>query len=206
MFVSISGMIGAGKTTLANELGPVLGLPVHEEGVIDNLYLERFYRNMKQYSFPLQVYLLNRRFVQQQKIVWNDKGGVQDRSIYEDLIFAKVLHEIGEMEREDYETYLALFRNMSRFMSHPSLIVYLRVTPEESMARIKARSRGCETTITLEYLQKLYKGYEDFHQEISKTVRVIVVPWSEFHDTEKVAEAIRRENSQMRSLRTVHLS
>jgi len=37
-------------------------------------------------------YLLNARFKQQQIIIWNGKGGVQDRTIYEDSIFAKVGH------------------------------------------------------------------------------------------------------------------
>ena len=37
-----------------------------------------------------QVYLLNRRFQQHQQIIWQGKGGVQDRTIYEDSVFAKV--------------------------------------------------------------------------------------------------------------------
>ncbi len=42
-------------------------------------------------AFP-QVYLLNRRFQQHQQIIWQGKGGVQDRTIYEDSVFAKVNH------------------------------------------------------------------------------------------------------------------
>ncbi len=37
-----------------------------------------------------QIYLLNKRFEQHQQIIWQGKGGVQDRTIYEDSIFAKV--------------------------------------------------------------------------------------------------------------------
>ena len=78
MFISISGMIGAGKSTLATALAKKLNLPVYYEPVIDNVYLEDFYKDMKKYSFPLQVYLLNRRFAQQlQQIVWSGKGGIQ---------------------------------------------------------------------------------------------------------------------------------
>ena len=36
------------------------------------------------------MYLLNRRFQQHQQIIWQGKGGVQDRTIYEDSVFAKV--------------------------------------------------------------------------------------------------------------------
>ena len=37
---------------------------------------------------------------------------------------------------------------------------FVSSTTQESMARIKARARGCETGITVEYLRALYEGYE----------------------------------------------
>ena len=54
---SISGLIGAGKTTLANALSKEMGLPVYHEPVADNEYLADFYKDMKKYSFQLQVML-----------------------------------------------------------------------------------------------------------------------------------------------------
>ncbi len=48
-FVSISGLIGAGKSTLAVALGKELSLPVHFEPVAENVYLQDFYRDMKTY-------------------------------------------------------------------------------------------------------------------------------------------------------------
>jgi deoxyadenosine/deoxycytidine kinase len=62
----------------------------YHEPVADNAYLEDFYKDKLRYGFPLQVYLLNRRFQQHQQIIWTGKGGVQDRTIYEDTVFAKV--------------------------------------------------------------------------------------------------------------------
>lgn len=56
--------------------------PVYFEPVIDNEYLEDFYTDMPKYAFPLQVYLLNRRFEQQQQIVWSGKGGIQARALF----------------------------------------------------------------------------------------------------------------------------
>ena len=40
-------------------------------------------------------------------------------------------------------------------MKKPNIIIHLDVTPEESLRRIKMRSRGCETGITLEYLTQV---------------------------------------------------
>ncbi len=83
-------MIGAGKSTLAAELGKLLGLEVFYEPVIDNVYLGDFYKDMARFAFSMQVYLLNLRFKQQQQIVWSGRGAVQDRTIYEDSVFARV--------------------------------------------------------------------------------------------------------------------
>jgi deoxyadenosine kinase len=49
-FVSISGLIGAGKSTLAVALGKELNLPVHFEPVAENVYLQDFYQDMKTYA------------------------------------------------------------------------------------------------------------------------------------------------------------
>ena len=192
IFIGIAGLIGAGKSTLATALGKHLDLPVYYEPVADNEYLADFYRDTKTYAFATQIYLLNRRFQQHQEVIWRGGGGVQDRTIYEDAVFAKMLVNLGLMDERDYRTYVDLFRHMSNFMCRPNVIVYLDVTPEKSMERIKVRSRGVESGITLEYLTALYKEYESFIQNISKTVPVIRVDWDRFRDVEEMAEVIKR--------------
>lgn len=203
VYISIAGLIGAGKTTLATALGEVLGLPVHFEPVADNVYLEDFYKDMNRWGFPLQIYLLNKRFRQQQQIVWEGRGGVQDRTIYEDAIFAKMLRDDGLMEEREYQTYLSLFNNMSNFMRKPNVIVYLDVSPEESYERIKMRSRECESSLPLEYLQKLSKAYEDFLEDISQIIPVLRVDWSSFRSAEEMAVQIQQQYAAMRSIRRV---
>ncbi|KAG9394728.1 Deoxynucleoside kinase [Carpediemonas membranifera] len=203
VFIGISGLIGAGKSTLAEKLAKRLDLPIFKEPVIDNIYLEDFYKDMKKYAFPLQVYLLNQRFKQHQQIIWQDIGGVQDRTIYEDSVFAKVLRDQGDMEERDYETYLELFRNMSNFMQKPTMIVHLDVTPEESMRRVEMRARGCETGVQLEYLQRLYKAYEEFIGAIAKVIPVIKIRWDEFRTADEVVDRIALEYAKLANVRAV---
>ena len=202
-FIGISGLIGAGKTTLAKALGKVLNLPVYYEPIIENEYLEDFYRDMKRYSFSFQIYLLNCRFRQHQQVLWNGTGGIQDRTLYEDSIFAKVLYEDGNMEEREYKTYLNLFKSMSNFMKKNTLIIHLDCKPEESLERIKKRARGCETGITLEYLQKLYDGYEEFIKQISKVIPVLRINYSKFKTAEEMAEIIKKEYESMQNVKRV---
>ncbi|XP_065185358.1 deoxyadenosine kinase-like [Sycon ciliatum] len=203
IFISISGLIGAGKSTLATELAKLMDLPCHYEPVLDNEYLADFYKDPARYSFPLQVYLLNRRFQQHQQIIWSGKGGVQDRTIYEDSVFARVLKDSGMMEPREFETYTSLFSNMSNFMKKPNLIVHLDVSPEESKRRIAMRNRDCEKTITLDYLTNLHAAYEDFLQEIARIIPVIRVNYNQFRTAQEMAEVILREYSEMQSIRNV---
>ena len=193
LFIGIAGMIGAGKSTLATALGRHLDIDVYYEPVADNEYLEDFYRDTARYAFPTQIYLLNRRFQQHQEIIWRGRSAVQDRTIYEDSIFAKMLADTGLMEERDYRTYIQLFRHMSNFMCKPNLIVYLDVKPERSMERINARGRGVESGISLEYLEALYAGYQSFIEDISRVIPVVHVDYDRFHSAEEMAEMVERE-------------
>jgi deoxyadenosine kinase len=203
LFIGIAGMIGAGKSTLARSLGEHLAIDVYYEPVENNEYLEDFYRDTKRYSFATQIYLLNKRFQQHQEIIWRGRSAVQDRTVYEDSIFARMLAASGLMEERDYRTYLELFRNMSNFMCKPNLIVYLDVTPERSMERIRARGREVENEISLEYLTALYQGYQDFVTEISRVIPVIRVDYDRFPTTEEMARVIMREHLDHNYLREV---
>lgn len=203
VYISVSGMIGAGKSTLAKNLGDLMGLKVYYEPVADNCYLEDFYKDMKSCSFAMQVFLLNKRFQQQQEIIWSKSGAIQDRTIYEDGIFAKMLMKSGLMDERDYDTYKELSDNMCNFMRQPNLIVHLDVSPEESLARIKSRERGCETTITIEYLQALYEEYDIFLDEISKVIPVIKIDYYKFQSTEIMAAQIQKEYDNMTMIRNV---
>lgn len=203
IFIGIAGMIGAGKSTLATALGQHLGIDTYYEPVADNDYLADFYKDTARYSFAMQVYLLNRRFQQHQEIIWRGKSAVQDRTIYEDSIFAKMLAKTGLMDERDYKTYVSLFRNMSNFMCKPSVIIYLDVSPEASAERIRMRSRDIEQKIELGYLQALHDGYAEFVDNISKVIPVIRVDYERFATAEEMADVIRREYLDASFLRNV---
>jgi len=203
LFIGIAGLIGAGKSTLATALGEHLGLPVYYEPVADNEYLADFYQDTRRYAFATQIYLLNRRFQQHQEVIWAGGGGVQDRTIYEDSVFAKTLVDLDLMDERDYRTYLDLFQHMSNFMCRPNVIVFLDLSPESSMERIQERARGVETGITVEYLTALNKNYQAFIRQISRTVPVIKVSWEQYRSPAEMAEVIHNEYLRGSFLREV---
>lgn len=199
MFLALSGLIGAGKTTLATKIAEKLGLLVYYEPVEENEYITKFYDNMKEYGLILQFELLYRRFTQQQQIIWSGKGAVQDRSIYEDIVFVKMLTKAGLLNPDGAAVYQKIFDCLSKMMTHPTCIIHLDVSPEKALERIRKRGRGMESKITLEYMKDLHQAYQEFLQEISRTVPVIRINWNEFRDdidavTSRVVEEIKAIN------------
>lgn len=188
--IGISGLIGAGKTTLAKKLGERLNFDVYYEKAIDNEHLQEFYADMKANSFKLQVHLLSDRFEMQQKIIWNKKNAIQDRTIYEDTIFARVLLKSGMMSESEYGVYERLFRNVRKTMKDNTFIIHLDVSPETSLARITQRNRDYEANINIDYLRMLKNEYDAFLDEISSDVRVIRVPWEQYQDDDVVATKV----------------
>ena len=186
LFVAVSGIIGAGKSTLTTSLAQALDATAYMEPVKENPYLEPFYGDMERYGFPMQVFLLNKRFQQHQEVVWTQRRAVQDRTIYEDTIFARMLVEAGLMSKLDYETYLDLFLNMTHFLERPTVILYLDTTPEVALANVQRRARGCETGLTLDYLKDLHAGYERWMDEMGSRLTIVRVPWDTFKSTEYV--------------------
>jgi len=203
LFIGISGLIGAGKSTLATALGKEMGLPVYYEPVADNEYLADFYTDMHKYSFPMQIYLLNKRFRQQQQIVWQGSGGVQDRTIYEDSVFARMLHDSGHIQERDFKTYMDLFQTVSNLLKRPDIIVHLDVTPEESYHRIQLRKRDCESGVPLDYLKALHAAYEVFIADIARVIPVIRVDYSRFRTAEEMAVVVKQEYSKIANIRRV---
>ena len=205
MFIGIAGIIGAGKSTLAQNLATRLGYKSYNEPVDDNPYLEDFYIDMNRWGAMMQIHLLFRRFEQHQQIVWNsEKGAVQDRTIYEDTIFARMLHESGFIDQRDYNTYLGHFNLMKRYLLYPDILLYLRVNPETSLNRITQRGRKAEKGITLEYMQKLFLGYENFIDEMGRYTRVISLDWNHYLEIDEVVDRIsEKKKEKLRFLRDI---
>jgi deoxyadenosine/deoxycytidine kinase len=143
--------------------------------VAENPYLADFYRDMRRYSFPLQIFFLNSRFKAHQTVTERTNSAIQDRTIYEDAaIFARNLFEQGQMEERDYQNYLELYRVMAGFLNPPDLIIYLRKSLPKLKERIAQRGRDYEKNIPDEYLSSLNRYYDDWMNSYDVGKKLIV--------------------------------
>lgn len=161
--IAIVGNIGAGKTTLTGLLAKHYKCEPVFETVENNPYLEDFYKDMKRWSFNLQIFFLNARFQQLSEIRQKKHLIIQDRTIYEDAyIFANNLHDMGLMNSRDYNNYLGIFQSIIQFVRPPDLLIYLKASVPTLVSNIQRRGREYEIGIRLDYLNKLNEKYENW--------------------------------------------
>ena len=175
-FVGIAGNIGAGKTTLTTLIAERFSWKPFYETVIDNPYLSDFYGDMHRWSFNLQVFFLSNRFKTHKEMEESGRSCVQDRTIYEDVeIFARNLHDMGNMSDRDYENYCELFSIITSYLKKPDLIIYLKATTDTLLSRIKRRGRDFEKSIKPEYLHMLNIAYDHWIKKAQKDSNVYVI-------------------------------
>jgi len=157
----IDGVVGVGKSTLMKILSEKYSLIPFREPVVNNPILEKFYHDRSRYSFPLQIFFLNKRLDQLNEAA-QSTGAVLDRSIYGDLIFAKMLCDNDELSKEEYSIYHELFDNMSEHMPKPKLLIYLDISVDNAIKRIEKRGRDYELITEKDYWKELNKNYTEF--------------------------------------------
>ncbi|WBW97533.1 deoxynucleoside kinase [Oceanirhabdus sp. W0125-5] len=159
--IIVDGVVGVGKSTLMNILAEERNMVPFQEPVVDNPVLEKFYHDRERYSFPLQTFFLNKRFEHIKKAS-SLKNAILDRSIYGDVIFAKMLNDTKEMSDEEFDIYNDLFHHMLKHIQAPKLMVYLEISVDNAIDRIKKRGRDYELIVEREYWERLNMNYTNY--------------------------------------------
>lgn len=189
--ITFAGLIGAGKTTLADKLGVYLNAKVHHEAVDTNELLPLFYDDMARWGFALQVSLLTQRHAQLQRINWDHTIiHVEDRFMDEDHVFANTLLKQGNMTPIEFEIYEQMVKTYENHVKRPDIVVFLDVSVDKCMERIALRGRPMEQNIPREYIKTLHEEYTKFIEWMTKRTLVVKLSWEEFQETDAVAELI----------------
>ena len=186
MLIVVGGMIGLGKSSVAEILGNHFNSEVFYESVDDNPILPLFYSESEEeilknrYPFLLQLYFLNTRFKSIKEALYNDNN-VLDRSIYEDWYFAKKNMDLGRISELEMNTYEGLLENMLEELKElpkkaPDIMVYLKGTFETVMKRINLRGRDFEVDESLkEYYHFLWEDYDNWVNNHYNASEVLII-------------------------------
>ena len=158
--VAIEGVIGVGKTSLANLLGDRLDAKLVLEKFEENPFLTDFYRDPERYAFQTQLFFLLSRYRQQQETRQTDmfhKLVITDYMFEKDRLFASL-----NLDDNEITLYDSVANLLQRNVIPPDLVIYLQADTGTLMNRIRSRQRDFEEAISSDYIDALTQVYNEF--------------------------------------------
>jgi deoxyadenosine/deoxycytidine kinase len=171
-YIAIEGVIGAGKTSLAQKLSERLSAILILEEFEENPFLEKFYDDRKRFAFQTQMFFLINRYKQQQQMNQQElfaKHIVTDYIFDKDRIFAYM-----NLNGEELKLYESLFPLLEREIPKPDLVIFLQSSIDRLVSNVKLRGRKFEKNLTRSYLTELSEAYNNFFFKYNNTPLLIV--------------------------------
>ena len=172
MYIAIEGVIGVGKTTLAQLLKTAFNTELLLEAFEQNPFLSDFYADRQTYAFQTQIFFLLSRYRQQSNIEAEhlaDNNLIADYTFQKDALFARL-----NLQGDELATYHQVHSALAERIHPPDLRVYLRVDTDVAMQRIAQRDRPYERNMAYSYINDLNKAYDEFMKnEVEQNVLVI---------------------------------
>ena len=190
MYIGIAGNIGCGKTTLTEMLAEHYQWEPRYEAVVDNPYMDDYYKDLQRWSFAMEVFFLKERFKDVLEFSNSENMIIQDRTLHEGVfVFTANNYSQGNMSERDFETYMELYEIMMDKVKLPDLMIYIRSTVPNLINQISKRGRECEQTIRIDYLKGLNDRYENWIKDYKGNLIIVDGDTQKF---ESDPEAFRR--------------
>lgn len=174
MYISIEGVIGVGKTTLARLLQPAFDAALLLEVFEENPFLSDFYADRGRYAFQTQIFFLLSRYHQQHQAVGDllaEKGSLlSDYTFEKDALFARL-----NLSGDELEMYHRVHDALAEKIIRPDLILYLRARTDTLMARIAYRDRPYERNMDRDYIHELNQTYDKFFSQQDQDALVLTI-------------------------------
>jgi len=171
-YVVVEGPIGAGKTSLARQLGEHVDADLLLEQPEDNPFLARFYDDMPRFALPTQLTFLFQRVDQLRALAQLDmfrRPTVSDFLLDKDPLFARL-----NLSDDEYALYEKVYRHQKPQTPTPDLVIYLQAPVETLLARVRSRGIRSEQSIPDEYLARLADAYSRFFYQYEEAPLLII--------------------------------
>ena len=171
-YIAIEGPIGVGKTSLTKRLAESFNYELLLEKSEENPFLDRFYENSRQHALSAQLFFLFQRAQQIQELRQEDlfePVRVADFLIDKDNLFA-----LQNLDADEYELYLKVYKHLIIEAPTPDLVIYLQAPTNILLDRIQIRGVKAEQFIELGYLENLNLAYTEFFHYYHKSPLLIV--------------------------------
>ncbi len=192
-YISISGAVAAGKTTLLERLLERFGerAVAHEERPQDNPFIREYYADSRRWSFHSQMTFLALYF---DHMNWRDAGRefyFFDRCLIENLVLARYRLEVGDLTPTEYRVIEKMARGVEKLMPPIDSYIYLRCSVSLLTERLRLRGREYESELGRAYAEKLSELYEEWIEELPRE-KLLIVDADSGVDLDEVTRFIER--------------
>ena len=183
--IEICGGIATGKTSLANILEKNgFGLGVYEE-FSKNPFWKEFYKNQGKYIFETEITFTLQHYHDIKKQIINNDLLICDYSLVLDYAYANI-----GLKDKKLEIYKNILNEIYVDISIPKLIIYLKCSSQEELARIKLRGREVEKEISIDFLESLNNSINNSIEQRKEKILIIDSEKYNFVTNEKDKEII----------------
>ena len=171
-FIAVEGPIGVGKTALARRLADSLSASLILEEVVENPFLERFYRDGRSAALPAQMFFLFARARQLETLRQSDLFAsvrVADYLFAKDRLFAEL-----NLDPDELALYDQVADKLGVEAPVPDLVIYLQASVDVLMERIARRGIDYERMLDRSYLERLADTYARFFHSYNAGPLLIV--------------------------------
>ncbi len=199
-YIAIEGPIGAGKTSLARQISERFGAALLLEDPDANPFLPGFYRDLRRYALPTQLFFLFQRIEQLDGLTQSGlfrRSTIADFLLEKDLLFARLT-----LNDDELRLYNEIYRHLQPRALTPDLVIYLQASPATLIERVKRRGLHYEKGITEDYLARLKESYSRFfHQYDAAPLLIINSDNLNFVDEPPDFDLLIRQINEMRGQR-----
>ncbi len=154
--ISVAGIIGVGKTTLAGKLAKLLNCDIMLEPYDTNPFMPEVYAGNKALALDSQLYFLTGR--KEQLNIASLRPG---RLVITDYIFEKeLIYARRLLNAQQLTLYRSIHDPIAANITEPVLAIYLQDSPENCLERIHDRNRPYEQRIETDFLEGLSADYD----------------------------------------------
>ncbi len=171
-YIVVEGPIGCGKTSLAIKLAIRMGATTLLEDARANPFLAQFYRDMRRYALPTQLFFLFQRVAQLEGLKQPDlfaKPTIADFTLGKDPLFARLT-----LDDAEYQLYRQIYEHMKPQAPVPDLVIYLQASVSTLVARVRKRGNPSENGLDEDYMRRLSEAYTRYFYNYGDSPLLIV--------------------------------